>query len=399
MNRLKELREKKGSVWSKMKELSDQAAADNGRLMNDDENRQFDAWDKELEQINAEIVRMEKLSDDSITVEAKETETPEKRYSSAFERLVRSGERTEDLRFGATDFRTTQSGQNLTSSTGGYLVPTDLGNKVIKRLFTLSQIRNWATVLTTASGNTINFPTLDDTSNKGRILAEETQATQTLLTFGQKTLGSFLFHSDIVPVSIQLLQDSAFNIEQIIVEMLGDRVARGEDYYFILGNGTTEPNGIETAATTQGAYMAKTAVTRLTVLDLIHSIGQAYRQSPKCAFAMADSTLKVIKKLSISSTDDRSMWQPSLQSGFPDTIEGFPYFINDNIDAFGTAGNKPMYFGDWSHFYIRDVQGIQMSVFNERYMDFLQRGFQMWHRTDSELMNVNAIKHAICAAT
>ena len=381
-----------------MEDIKNQAALEN-RLLNDEESKRFDLLDDDMEKINAEIRRYEKLEAEASKVVPDNLENQDEKYSRAFERLVRSGERTEALSPGAKDFRGTQSGQNTTSTTGGYLVPTLLGDKVIKRLFTLSPIRNWATVFTTAGGGTINFPTIDDTSNKGRILAEETQATQTLLTFGQKSLGAFLFHSDIVPVSIQLLQDSAFSIEQLIVEMLGDRVARGEDYYYILGNGTTEPNGIETAATTQGAYMAKSAITRLTILDLIHSIGIAYRQSPKCAFAFADSTLKVIKKLAISSTDDRSLWQPSLIAGTPDTIEGFPYFINDNIDAFGTAGNKPMYFGDWSHFYIRDVQGVMMTVFNERYMDFMQRGFQLWHRSDSELMNTNAIKHAVCAAT
>jgi len=195
-------------------------------------------------------------------------------YPRALEALIRYGNRSDVTE---KNFRTTQSGQNTTTTTGGYLIPTLIGDKIVKRLFTLSPIRNYATVWTTTNGQTIQFPTIDDTSNKGRILAEETQATQTLLTFGQKSLGAFLFHSDIVPVSIQLLQDSAFSIEQLIVEMLGDRVARGEDYYYILGNGTTEPNGIETAATTQGAYMAKTAVTRLTILDLIHSIGIAYR--------------------------------------------------------------------------------------------------------------------------
>lgn len=394
----KELREKKGRLIYQMEDIKKQADLEK-RLMTEEEGKRFDALDSEMEQINAEIRRAEKLEAEAVPAEPENREQGDQKYTDAFERLVRTGERTPELQKGMKDIRTTQSGQNTTTTTGGYLVPTLMGDKVIKRLFTISPIRNWATVYTTAGGGTINFPTIDDTSNKGRILAEETQATQTLLTFGQKSLSAFLFHSDIVPVSIQLLQDSAFNVEQLIIEMLGDRVARGEDYYYILGSGSGEPNGIETAATTQGAYMAKTAVTRLTILDLIHSIGQAYRMSPKCAFAMADSTLKVVKKLSISSSDDRSMWQPSLVEGEPDKIEGFPYFINDNIDAFGTAGNKPMFFGDWSQFYIRDVQGVMMTVFNERYMDFMQRGFQLWHRTDSELMNVNAIKHAVCAAT
>lgn len=393
----KELREKKGRLIHSMEDLKKQADAE-GRLMTEDEGRQFDAFDTEMEAVNAEIRRAERLENEANPVnESREAE--DAKYTKAFENLIRNGKRSADLEKGHTEIRTTQSGQNLTAATGGYTVPSNIGDKVIETLFALSPIRNWATVFTTANGQAINFPTTNDTSNKGRILAEETQATQTLITFGQKSLGAFMFHSDIVPVSVQLLQDSAFSIEQLIVGMLAQRVARGEDYYFILGNGTTEPNGIETAATTQGAYFAKSAITRLTLLDLLHSVNAEYRKSPKCAFAFADSTLKVIKKLATGTADDRSMWQPSMIAGQPDMIEGHPYFINDNIDAFGTAGNKPMYFGDWSQFYIRDVQGVALTVFNERYMDFMQRGFQLWHRTDSELMNTAAIKHAVCAAT
>ena len=391
----KELREKKGRLIYQMEDIKMQAS-EQKRMMSEEEAAKFDALDNEMEAINAEIRRYEKLESEAIPAEGETTDQREAKHTKAFEKLIKYGERSEDLKHG---FRTTQSGQNTTTTTGGYLVPTLMGDKVVKSLDTISQIRQWATVYTTANGDTMNFPTVSDTSNKGRILAEETQATQTLLTFGQKALEAYLFHSDIVPVSIQLLQDSAFNVEQLITGMLAERVARGEDYYFILGNGTGQPNGIETAASTQGAYFAKSAITRSVILDLIHSIDPAYRMSPKCAFAFNDATLKVVKKLDVGTADNRPMWQPSMVVGQPDTIDGYPYFINQNIDSFGTAGNKPMFFGDWSQFYIRDVQGFQLTVFNERYMDFMQRGFQLWHRTDCELMNTAAIKHAVCAAT
>jgi HK97 family phage major capsid protein len=393
----KELREKKGSLIHSMEDIKTQASLEN-RLLNEDESKRFDLLDNDMEKINAEIRRYEKLEAEAVAV-APDNTTDADKYTRAFEDYVRFGKGSDNLNKGMSEFRTSQSGQNTSTTTGGYLIPTYMGDKVIKALYQFSPIRNWATVYTTAGAGDIKFPTIDDTSNKGRILAEETQATQTLLAFGQKTLGANLFHSDIVPVSYQLLEDAAFNIEQLVVEMLAARVARGEDYYYILGNGSGQPHGVEHAVTTEGAYFAKSAITRLTILDLIHSIDAAYRQSPKCAFLFNDSTLKVIKKLSVSSTDDRSLWQPSLTAGAPDTIEGFQYFINPNVDAFGTHDNKPIFFGDWSQFYIRDVHGFQMQVFNERFADFLQRGFQLWHRTDSELMNTSAIKYGVCAAT
>jgi len=145
----KELREKKGSLIHQMEDIKNQAALEN-RLLNDEESKRFDLLDDDMEKINAEIRRYEKLEAEAAIIDPDKSENQDEKYSRAFERLVRSGERTDALSPGAKDFRGTQSGQNTTSTTGGYLVPTLLGDKVIKRLFTLSPIRNWATVFTTA---------------------------------------------------------------------------------------------------------------------------------------------------------------------------------------------------------------------------------------------------------
>jgi HK97 family phage major capsid protein len=391
----KELREKKGRLIHSMEDLKKQADLEK-RLMSEDEARQFDAFDTEMEAVNAEIRRAERLENEAVPTEPEAREANDKKYSEAFMNYVRYGKRSPDLE---KQYRTTQSGQNTTAATGGYLIPQGFGGEIIKSILTISEMLNWVTLKNTDSGNAIPYPTNNDTANKGHYLTEETQAAQTLTSYGQKTLNAWTLVSDIVPVSFQVLEDSAFNLQDEVLSLCTDRLARGIDYALILGNGSSEPNGIETAATTQGAYFAKSAITRLTLLDLLHSVNNGYRKSPKCAFAFSDSTLKVIKKLATGTADDRSMWQPSMIAGQPDTIEGYPYFINDNIDAFGTAGNKPMYFGDWSKYYFRQVGGFHLQVFNERYADFLQRAFMMWTRNDGELMDTAAIKHAVCAAT
>lgn len=398
MNRFKELNEKKGRLIEQMRDISNQAANEK-RLMNEEENKRFDAFDDECNAIDAELRRIQKLNEQAVNVDPESREgkdAEEKKYSEAFMNKIRFNRDSDIL---AKGYRTTQSGLNTTAATGGYTIPQGFGGEIIKSLAQLSPMLNWVTNKNTASGNAIPYPTNDDTSNKGHYLTEETQAAQTLTTYGQKTLNAWTLVSDIIPVSFQVLEDSAFDFQAEVLNLCTERLARGIDYALIQGNGSSEPNGIETAATTQGAYFAKSAITRLVILDLVHSINAAYRTSPKCGFAFADSTLKLIKKLAISSSDDRSLWQPDLTGGTPGTIEGYGYFINDNIDAFGTAGNKPMYFGDWSKYYFRQVGGFHMQIFNERYADFLQRGFMMWTRNDGELMNTAAIKHAVCAAT
>jgi HK97 family phage major capsid protein len=64
-------------------------------------------------------------------------------------------------------------------------------------------------VLRTSTGAALPFPTSDDTSNKGALLAENTQTVEKDTEFGQLVLNAFKFTSKKVLVSIELLQDSA----------------------------------------------------------------------------------------------------------------------------------------------------------------------------------------------
>lgn len=383
-----------GELRAQALSISQNAEAEK-RAITKEESDQIDKIINDEHLYEKELRALQLAESKVVSVEAPAAEDQEKRYTEAFLRYIRFGERSDILE----QKRTTQSGLNTTAATGGYTIPTTLGDMIIKSVINQSDMLNYVTIKNTTSGNPMTYPTRDDTSNKGRWLAEETQATQTLVTYGSKTLNAWTLVSDMIPVSFQVLQDSGFDFSAEVGAIAAERIARGIDYALIQGNGTSEPNGLEAAATTQGAYFAKTAITRLVILDLIHSINRAYRDPQKCKFVMADATLKMIKKLAISSSDDRSLWQPDLSKPEAGTIEGYGYVINDNVDIFGTAGNKPMYFGDLSQYYFRMVGGVQLMVLNERYADFLQKGFMAYMRADGELMNVAAVKHAVCAAT
>ena len=70
-----------------------------------------------------------------------------------------------------------------------------------------------ATVINTSTGADLPIPTDDDTSNAGRLLGEGQAVTNTDPAVGRKVLKAYTFSSDQVLVSIQLLQDSQFDIE------------------------------------------------------------------------------------------------------------------------------------------------------------------------------------------
>src|SRR5690606_26183775 len=114
-----------------------------------------------------------------------------------------------------------------TGSAGGYAVPSGFHRQVIEVMKSYIGVREaGATILRTADGTDLRIPTNDDTGEKGSIQDEGTAVSDQDPSFGQKTLGSFMYTSGLVKVSFQLLQDAAFPMEDFLARALGRRVGR-----------------------------------------------------------------------------------------------------------------------------------------------------------------------------
>lgn len=393
--RIKELQERKGRLYTEMKSISELASTEK-RDLTTDEDARWNKLDDEMNAVNKDIERENKLEANYTPTETEqrdEKKDAEKR-AATFRKWAVYGEKSlsdADMK----ELRTTQSSQTTVTTAGGYTVPIGLDSQIYKTLLQYGAVRQAATVLTTADGALMYHPTMNDTSNSGELLAETTQATQQLITFGRVESQPFTFSSKIVPIQIELLQDSAFDMNTFIATTLGERVGRIENSYFTTGTGSSEPQGVVTAATASGVYFGASSVTRAYLLDVMHTVDPAYRLSPKCGWMFNDTTLKVIKKISLSDTYNLSpMWQVSTRDGEPDTLEGHPYWINQQMASPG-AGNKSVLFGDFGRFLIRDVGGYTLVRMNERYADYMQVGFLLFHRSDSVLLTSGAIKYGI----
>src|SRR5262249_49414063 len=128
-----------------------------------------------------------------------------------------------------------------TGSQGGFLVPIGFQRELETRLKAYSQMRKICRILNTATGNTLDWPTLDDVSNTGEFLSEASPVSQLNPTFGQIQFQSFLASSKQVLISVQALQDSAFDVEDMLQTAFAIRIGRVINTKYTLGNGTTEP--------------------------------------------------------------------------------------------------------------------------------------------------------------
>src|SRR5690606_24157164 len=158
-------------------------------------------------------------------------------------------------------------------------------------------MRSVATILSTGSGNPINYPTTDATSEEGEIVGQNAAVTAADFAFGVKSLGAFKYSSKSVAVPFELLQDAVIDLDAHIVQRLAQRLARITNKHFTVGVGTTQPTGVATAASVGVTAASATAFTYDELIDLEHSVDPAYRQSGVCRFMFHDTVLKALKKL------------------------------------------------------------------------------------------------------
>ncbi len=323
-------------------------------------------------------------------------------YRDAFIALARTGFNPQELsdehraviKEGVAEFRA----QSTTAGAGGYTVPTDLAAVVDKTLKMWGPMYDEAicTVLNTSGGNPLDFPKTDDTAVA---VAQHTEAAAMTddggvdATFTKMTLGAFAYDTEWVQISMEIIQDSAINIEQFLGELLGERLARRVNSELTVGDGTGDPLGVVAASAAGKTSASVSAFTADEIIDLLHSVDPAYRASPKVRFMFNDTSLAAIRKL--KQGDGSYLWSMGdIREGVPGRLLGVGYSVNQAMVNAAT-GTKPIIFGDFGKDYVRKVGSPVIGVRREYYWPNI--GLAGIVRLDGDLIQTSAIKHLVMA--
>ena len=327
----------------------------------------------------------------------------DKRHRSAFRDYLRNGV-TESNRAALAEFRDMGVG---TGNLGGYFVPQGFVYDIEQALKYYGDMLNVATILETATGNVLPYPTDNDTMNMGAIIGEGVQVLTQDVSVGHLIFGAFKFTSNMVKVSLELLQDSAFDMEGYLKQKFAIRIGRILNQKFTVGAGTTEPYGILTVATagptaigsagnTGGAQTGGTSIGYVDLVELEHSVDVLYRRGAKYIFH--DLTLKMIKE--ILDKYGRPLWVPGVSSNAPDTILGYQYSVNNDMPVVALNA-KTVLFGSVDKYLIRRVKEFAVLRLVERFADFGQVAFLGFARYDGNLLDAGThpVKYLVQAAS
>lgn len=285
-----------------------------------------------------------------------------------------------------------------TGPAGLFAVPDETMRALEVALLTFGGMRQASTVFRTDRGADLPIPTVNDTTQAGVLLGENSTVATQDVVFSQIVLQAFKYSSKMILVSVELLQDNVINLAQFLGEALGTRIGRITNTHFTTGTGSGQPNGVVTASTNgkTGSTGQTTSVIYDDLVDLEHSVDPAYRIGAR--WMMHDSSLKVVKKL--KDTTGRPLWLPGMAVNAPDTILGYPFVINQDV-AVMAASAKSILFGDFGKYLIRDTAEISLLRLDERFADFHQVAFLAFSRHDGDLLNAgtNPVKFYTNSAT
>jgi len=368
-----------------------------GRSLNAEEKSKFDAMEADARSIKEQIDIIERTAEmkKELAANAEVREAaPKATRKGAFEKYLRNGmgALNSNERSMMAELRGTSTQIAGTDSLGGFLVPQDFSNELDMATLFTGEVERLAKKLNTAGGALLDYPTINDTATDAGLTAEAAAVTVQDMTFANAQLSAYNYASQ-VRVSMQLLQDNAFDLNAFLAEAMGERIARATNAAFTTGTGSSQPQGIITGATLGNTAASATAIAADDILDLIHSIDPSYRNKPTFGLMANDSVISVIRSLGLGSANDFPIFIPSMTAGEPDKLFGFNLYYNNDMASAITTGQKTLLAADFSKFVVRSAGGVQMVRLNERYMDELEVGFVSYARKDAKVLDSRAVKY------
>lgn len=281
-----------------------------------------------------------------------------------------------------------------TDTAGGFWLPPDFRSEVVKKLATMTAIRQNASVYTTGT-DSITFPkvtyTADDLYTSGArfawqgsspLSADISEATNPVA--GRITIPVHTATAAIIMTREQM-EDNSFDILGYISQILAEAYALGEEDAFLNGNGAGQPwgilnhtsaavdstaggmqviSGISAKVSWQGVSGSENPETG--ILGMEGALPPQYERNAR--WLASKKTYAAIRGL--VDGNKRPLWQLSdggygnWIQGYPATLVGYP-IAKSNFMPELAANSKSVLFGDFGGYYIADRVGLSIEVLRE----------------------------------
>lgn len=289
-----------------------------------------------------------------------------------------------------------------TDTAGGFWVPPDVRSELIKKMATMTAVRQNATVYTTGS-DVISFPKVTYTSDQNYtagtrftwqdsapLSADISEATNPVA--GRVNIPVHSATAAII-LTREQLEDNQFDILGYISQILGEAYGLGEEDAFFNGTGAGQPagmlssvananltiasgtgdgmkvvSGVSGALTWAGIASGSTGTEDSTkgLLGMENALPPQYESGAK--WYGSKSVYAATRAL--VDLQKRPLWQQSdgmyqaWVNGYPPTLLGYPIVKSQFITAL-TSSSYSMLFGDMKGYFVIDRVGLSIEVLRE----------------------------------
>lgn len=286
---------------------------------------------------------------------------------------------------------------------GGYLLPQATMGRVVGKLYEQSIMRQIASVQT-ISTNDIEGLVDNDEADAGWVSELGTRSDTGTPQVGKWKIEAHEMYA-MPKASQRLLDDAATDVEGWLAAKVADKFARVEGTAFWTGTGAGQPRGLAaytTAATsddsrawgqfehvktgTNGDFDSTNKFD--TIQDMQGALKDQYLQN--ATWVMRREVRTKARKLKDS--QNRYLWEPSLQVGQPERLNGYPVRVDQYMPAL-TTDSLSLAFGDFRAAYqIVDRMGIR--TLRDPFTAKPYVVFYSTKRTGGGAVNFEAVKFA-----
>ena len=326
-------------------------------------NKTYDEHLAKLNTLRDEMLEIKHTPD----AEARKSEAE---YASAFKDMLHTGMSHKALKRGS-------------DGAGGYLVPDTFEQTLVRSLTEKSVLRKLATVFTT--NKRMKIPCIVSDGNAAWIPEGEVVPLSEI-AFGEIILDAYKLAHKII-VSDEMLEDADFDVEDYIRQLFVESISVAEESAFFTGDGNGKPLGIIHQAEVGCVSDEVGQIDFDDIINLIHSVKPPYRNN--AALVMSTDAMAKLRRIAIYR--GKSYWGVSIADGEMETLFGYPVYVTNDLPAV-EAGNLPVLFGDFSHFWIGERGKRSIKRLVERYADKGQVAYITSERIDAKLVLPEAVK-------
>jgi HK97 family phage major capsid protein len=379
MSKLKAMLEKKASLTSELRAMSEKLTKES-RAWTPEEETKFNELRTEVEAIGKTVDAIQEARelDDADEHEDGEDkpETPEQveeKENRAFANYIRAVASGKEARADA----------NLTfSDSSNAVVPKTIAKKIVAKIYDISPVADKATKYVTKG--TLEIPVYGANSGTDITVAYGTEFTDLeskIGKFGSVELQNFLAGA-LTKLSNSLINNADVDIVSFVVDRLAYEVSRFIERELLLGTDSK----VQGMRTLEAGQIIETGTASVVSADdlvkLKNKVKQAFRNG--AIWVMSTSTKTSVELL--KDGNERYLFNEDPTGEYDGRIFGYPVYVSDSMPAVADDA-KVIYFGNFAGLALKWSEQLEINVLREKYATQHATGIVGWFEFDSKVEN------------